>query len=66
VTGTLEGRQGSFAMQHFATMDANGPNLQIVVVPGTSTGELKGITGTFNLRIENGQHFYDFDYSLPD
>ncbi len=66
VTGTLAGRQGSFALQHFATMDANGPNLQIAVVPGSSTGELKGIAGTFNLRIENGQHFYDFDYTLPD
>jgi Protein of unknown function (DUF3224) len=66
VTGTLAGRHGSFAMQHFATMDANGPELQIVVVPGSSSGELKGIAGTFNIRIENGQHFYDFDYSLPD
>ncbi len=66
VTGTLLGRHGSFAMQHFATMDANGPELQIIVVPGSSTGELKGVTGTFNIRIENGQHFYDFDYSLPE
>ena len=66
VTGTLAGRQGSFALQHLATMDANGPNLQIVVVPGSSTGELNGLAGTFNLRIESGQHFYDFDYTLPE
>jgi Protein of unknown function (DUF3224) len=66
VTGTLAGRHGSFALQHFATMDANGPNLQIIVVPGSSTGDLKGIAGTFTIRIENGQHFYDFDYSLPE
>jgi hypothetical protein len=66
VTGTLAGRSGSFAMQHFATMDAKGPELQIVVVPGSGTGELKGIAGTFNLRIESGQHYYDFDYSLPE
>ena len=65
VTGTLGGKHGSFALQHFATMDANGPKMQVIVVPGSGTGELKGLAGTFNIRIENGQHFYDFDYTLP-
>lgn len=66
VTGTLNGRQGSFALQHFATMDANGPNMQVSVVPGSGTGELKDIAGTFTISIENKQHFYDLDYTLPD
>jgi hypothetical protein len=65
VTGTLAGKHGSFALQHFATMDASGPKMQVIVVPGSGTGELKGIAGTFNIKIENGQHFYDFDYTLP-
>jgi len=65
VTGTLAGKHGSFALQHFATMDASGPKMQVIVVPGSGTGELKGIAGTFTIRIENGQHFYDFDYTLP-
>jgi hypothetical protein len=66
VTGTLGGRQGSFALQHFATMDSSGPKMQIIVSPGSGTGELKGIAGTFTIRIENGQHFYDLDYTLPE
>ena len=66
VTGTLEGKHGSFALQHFATMDASGPKMQVIVVPGSGTGELKGIAGTFTIRIENGQHSYDFDYTLPE
>lgn len=66
VTGTLNGKKGSFALQHSATMDANGLNMKVIVVPGSGTGQLKGIAGTFNIRIENGQHFYDFDYTLPD
>jgi len=65
VTGTLAGKHGSFALQHFATMDASGPKMQVIVVPGSGTVELKGIAGTFTIRIENGQHFYDFDYTLP-
>jgi hypothetical protein len=65
VTGTLEGIYGSFALQHFATMDARGPKMQVIVVPGSGTGDLKGIEGAFTIRIENGEHFYDFDYKLP-
>jgi hypothetical protein len=66
VTGTLNGKQGSFALQHFATMDASGPKMQVVVVPGSGTGELKGMAGTFTNRIENGQHLYEMDYTLPE
>jgi hypothetical protein len=66
VTGVLAGKHGSFALQHFATMDASGPKMRVIVVPGSGTGELKGIAGTFTIHIEKGQHFYDLDYSLPD
>lgn len=66
VTGTLNGKQGSFALLHLTTMNANVPNMQVIVAPGSGTGELKGIAGTFTIRIENGQHFYDLDYTLPE
>ncbi len=66
VTGILAGKHGSFALQHFATMDASGPKMQVVVVPGSGTGELKGIAGTFTITIADGKHTYDLEYSLPD
>ncbi len=66
VTGTLDGKHGSFALQHFATMDASGPKMQVIVVPGSGTGDFKGIEGTFIIRIEDGKHFYNFDYTLPE
>lgn len=66
VTGSLAGRKGSFALQHFATMDKAGPKMTVIVVPGSGAGELKGISGTFAIRIDGGQHFYDFDYTLPE
>ena len=65
ITGTVGGEQGSFALQHSSSMDAGVPTMDIKVVPGSGTGELKGIAGTFVIRIESGQHFYDFDYTLP-
>jgi hypothetical protein len=65
VTGTLGGKRGSFALQHFATMDADGPKMQVIVVPGSGSGELKGIAGTFIIHNDKGAHSYDFDYTLP-
>jgi hypothetical protein len=65
VSGTLDGKHGSFVFIHLTTMDANGPRMQVIVAPGSGTEELKGIAGTFTIRIENGKHFYDFDYTLP-
>jgi Protein of unknown function (DUF3224) len=64
ITGTLNGKHGSFALQHFATMDGGGPKMQVIVVPGSGTDELKGIAGTFTIKVENGQHFYELDYTL--
>jgi hypothetical protein len=46
-------------------MDGKGPSMQVIVVPGSGTGELKGLEGTFTIRVETGQHFYEFDYELP-
>ena len=66
VTGTLAGKPGSFALQHFATMDASGPKMSVVVVPGSGTGELKGIAGTFTIKIEGGVHSYELAYTLPE
>jgi hypothetical protein len=66
VTGTLAGKHGSFALQHSATMDQSGRKMTVTVVPGSGTGELKGISGTFDIQIANGQHSYDLEYSLPE
>ena len=66
VTGTLQGRKGSFVLMHFATMNRGTPDLKIIVVPDSGTGELAGLTGTMNIIIaQGGKHSYEFDYTLP-
>lgn len=65
VTGTLNGMDGSFVLAHLATMDASGPRMEVIVVPGSGTGELQGLTGTFTITIENGKHSYELAYTLP-
>lgn len=65
VTGSLAGKGGSFALEHMGTMDANGPQLTVVVVPGSGTGALTGLSGTFQIVIEDGKHTYELSYDLP-
>jgi hypothetical protein len=65
VTGTLNGKHGSFGLQHNGTIEHGSQSLNIIVVPGSGTGELAGISGTFHLVIEGGQHSYTLDYTLP-
>lgn len=64
-TGTLDGRKGSFVLQHSGTMTSGTPQLTVTVVPGSGTGELTGVTGSMSIMISDGKHSYDFAYSLP-
>ena len=66
VTGELDGRRGSFVLQHSGSMNRGVPTLSIMVVPDSGTGELAGLTGTLSINIIDGKHFYDFIYSLPE
>jgi hypothetical protein len=63
VTGTLHGRSGSFALQHSGTMKRGAPQLSITVVPDSGTGQLVGLSGTMMIKITDGKHFYDFEYT---
>lgn len=64
VTATLEGKRGTFVLQHTGVMSRGAPSLSIIVVPDSGTGELVGLTGTVAIEITDGKHEYVFDYSL--
>ena len=65
VTGTLNGRTGSFILQHSGNMAHGEMHMNITVVPDSGTDQLTGISGTFTIIITNGKHSYDFEYTLP-
>ena len=65
VTGTLNGRKGSFALEHIGSMDASGFKLAVAVVPGSGTAQLTGIAGTMTIAQAAGKHSYTFDYTVP-
>ena len=66
VTGSLDGRSGSFILHHTGTMGGGKQELHIAVVPDSGTGVLVGLAGTMRIVIDGGKHSYEFDYSLGD
>lgn len=66
VTGTLAGRTGTFVLQHSGMMNRGVPDLTVTVVPDSATGELTGLTGKLDIKIDAGKHSYEFDYVMPE
>jgi Protein of unknown function (DUF3224) len=64
VSGTLNGRKGTFILHHTGVMTRGAPKLTITVVPDSGTGELEGLTGKMTINIVDGKHSYDFEYTL--
>ena len=62
ITGTLDGRAGSFVLEHRASMGEGHPTvLAATVVPGSGTGGLAGITGAGTVQHE----LLTLDIDLP-
>ena len=64
VTGTLNGRKGSFILQHSGSMSKGTQNIVVTVVPDSGTEELTGLAGTMQIIIEGKKHSYLFEYTL--
>jgi len=63
VEGTIEGKSGSFILQHSSLMNRGKDEQKIVVVPDSGSKELSGLEGEMKIEIkEGGKHFYTFTY----
>jgi Protein of unknown function (DUF3224) len=66
VRGTLDGREGSFVLQHSSTMARGAAEQSVIVVPESGTGALAGLRGRMVIDVApGGAHAYRFDYELP-
>jgi hypothetical protein len=65
--GTIDGRAGSINIAHSATTDG-GPERRhelLVIVPGSGTGDLVGVTGTGRIVVDDdGTHRLELDYEV--
>lgn len=66
VKGTLNGRRGSFYLQHNGVMTRGVGELTITVIPDSGTDELVGLRGKMNIIIAEGKHSYEFEYTLGE
>jgi osmotically-inducible protein OsmY len=66
ITGTLQGKTGTFALYHTGVMAKSAPTLSVNVVPDSGTGQLQGISGKMTIKIAGGKHSYDFEYTLAN
>jgi Protein of unknown function (DUF3224) len=64
ISGSLQGRKGSFVIQPSATMTRGVPSLSVTVVPDSGTGELAGIAGKMSIVVGD-YHAYDLEFTLP-
>ncbi|MEN3327214.1 MAG: hypothetical protein V7638_2021 [Acidobacteriota bacterium] len=66
VTGTLNGRRGSFYLQHNGVMTRGAGELTITVIPDSGMDQLTGLSGKMNIIIAEGKHSYEFEYTLAE
>jgi hypothetical protein len=65
VSGTLDGRGGTFVLQHIGVYKDGSVAGGFTVVPESGTGELKGLSGSGGITWEAGQSgVYTVDYVL--
>lgn len=65
ITGVLNGKEGSFVVHHAGTMAGGVDQLSIAIVPDSGTEELTGIAGKMTLKVVDGEHVFELEYSLP-
>lgn len=65
VDGELEGRKGTFYLQHTGVLNRGEASLSVQVIPDSGTGDLAGLTGEMKIIIApGGAHSYEFTWEI--
>ncbi|NVJ66760.1 MAG: DUF3224 domain-containing protein [Gammaproteobacteria bacterium] len=62
--GELDGKKGGFSLVHKGLMENGTNSLNITIIPNSGSGELRSISGSLEIIIEDGKHFYELNYQL--
>lgn len=63
-TGLINGKLGGLTFVHKGVMGSGGETLEIDVLDGSASGEIKSLTGRLDINVEEGRHFYELKYTL--
>jgi hypothetical protein len=65
ITGSIGGRQGTFAAAAEGEHDGSGSTITLTIIAGSGTGGLAGISGTGSLVAKGGpKGTYELEYEL--
>ena len=66
VNGVLNGKSGTFVMQHGGLSGGEGANQTFGnIIPGSGGGDLQGITGKVKLAVDSeGKHTIEIEYDF--
>jgi Protein of unknown function (DUF3224) len=65
IVGRLAGKSGSFVLQRIGVFEGGQAKETYSVVPGSATGELRGLTGEGRSSVGHGmEHPFTLDYEL--
>src|SRR5215470_18249925 len=56
VTGKLNGKSGSFVLQHKGTMSKGAYTIDVTVIPDSGTDQLTGLSGSMAIVIDGNKH----------
>lgn len=64
ISGTLDGREGSFVLTHRGTVSAAGATTAGEVMPGSGSGGLEGLEGSAEIVVEDSVHRLVLEYGV--
>lgn len=64
VEASVDGKSGSFTLQHEGEMSSEGQSLSVRIMDGSGSGELENISGDMEIIQEDGAHKYILNYKL--
>ncbi len=63
-SGTVDGKTGTFTLLHKGFMDTESQTLEIEIMEGSGTGDLKSISGSMVISQDENGHTYELKYDL--
>lgn len=66
IDAILDGKTGGFTLQHSGKMAGGEQSASITVIPDSGNGDLVGLSGSMEILIKDGQHYYEFTYSYTE
>ena len=65
VTGSIDGRAGSFVLQRTGVFEDGKAKESYTVIPGSGTGELRGLSGDGETAVGHGmEHPFTLEYEI--